>query len=79
MCCLIFSGTCDIFQDYLRNKKLKGSMFIQNINVVLQYTVLFKSLGSVIFFLSYFNFFINTFIQQRCVKLIKSDSKDLYC
>ncbi len=52
MCCLIFLGTCDIFQDYLRNKKLKGSMFIQNINVVLQYKVLFKSLGSLIFFLS---------------------------
>ncbi len=39
-------------------------MFIQNINYVLQYTLLFKSLGSDFFFFS-------AFIQQGCVKWIK--------
>ncbi len=78
VCCLIFFGTCDIFQDSLRNKKLKRTVFIQNRNVVLQYTLLFKSLGSVIFFfLIYCFLLINTFIQQGCVKWIKSDCKDL--
>ncbi len=77
MCWLIFFGTCDIFQDSLRNKKLKRTVFIQNRNFVIQYT-LFKSFGSVnVFFL--FFLLINTFIQQGCVKLIKSDSKDLNC
>ncbi len=77
VCCLIFFGTCDIFQDSLRNTKLKRTEFIQNIHFVFQYALLFKSLVSVhIFFLI---FFINTFIQQVCVKLIKSDSKDLNC
>ncbi len=31
-------GTCDIFQDSLINQKLKRTVFIQNINFVLQYT-----------------------------------------
>ncbi len=44
---------------------------------LLQYIPLFKSLGSGNLF--YLIFFINTFIQQECVKLIKRDSKDLYC
>ncbi len=42
VCCLIFFGTCDIFcdtcdifQDSLRNKKLKRTVFIQNIHFVL--------------------------------------------
>ncbi len=51
MYCLIFFGTGDIFQDSLRNKKFKQTVFIQNINFVLQYTLLFKSLGLVDFFL----------------------------
>ncbi len=62
MCRLIFFGTCDIFQDSLRNKKLKRTVFIQNIHFGLQYTLLFKSLGSVHFFLSYLLIFIITFI-----------------
>ncbi len=57
LCCLIFFGNCDIFQDSLRNKKLKRTVFIQNRNFVLQYT-LFKSFGAVnVFFL--FFYFIN--------------------
>ncbi len=55
MCCLIFFGTCDIFQDSLINKKLKRTVFIQNIKYVLQYILLFKSLGSVNFI--YYLFF----------------------
>ncbi len=54
MYCLIFFGTGDIFQDSLRNKKFKRTVFIQNINFVLQYTLLFKSLGLVDFFLFFF-------------------------
>ncbi len=38
-------------------------------------TVPFKSLG----YLFFFGKEINTFIQQRCINLIKSDSKDIYC
>ncbi len=66
LCCLIFFGTCDIVQDSMGNKKLKRTVFTQNINVMLQYTLLFKSLGSVHFF-----FLIYNFIQQACVKWIK--------
>ncbi len=44
---------------------------------MLQYTMLFKSLGSVnVLFPFFFIFFFYTFIQEG---LIKSDSKDLYC
>ncbi len=64
MCCLIFFGTCNIFQDYLRNKKLKRTVFIQNIHFMLQYTLLFKSLGSVDFFFLISIFCINNCIQQ---------------
>ncbi len=39
------------FQDSLINKKFKRTVFIQNINFVLKHAVLFKSLGSVFFFL----------------------------
>ncbi len=63
--------TCDIFQDPMRNKKLKRTVFIKNINFVTIYTI-FKSLGSVHFFFPiFFIFFINTFIQQGCVKGIQ--------
>ncbi len=38
-----------------------------------------KFLGSVLFFLSFFlSNEINTFVQQGPIKLIKSDSKDIY-
>ncbi len=47
LCCLIFFGTGDIFQHSLRNKNLKRTVFIQNRNLVLINTPLFKSLGSV--------------------------------
>ncbi len=54
-------------------------MFIQNINFVLQYTPLFKSLGSVnVFFLMYYYFQVNTFIQKLRVKWTKSDSKTYF-
>ncbi len=40
---------------FLINKKLKRTVFIQNRDFVLQYTLLFKSLGSAnVFFLSFF-------------------------
>ncbi len=57
MCCLIFFGTCDIFKDSLRNKKIKRTVFIQNIFFLLQYTLLFKSLGLVNFFVLIYLFF----------------------
>ncbi len=44
-----YFGPVIICQGSLRNKKLKRTLFIQNINVVFQYAILFKSLGSVIF------------------------------
>ncbi len=66
MCCLIFFGTFDtLFQDSLINKKLKRTVFIQNKNFVLQYTLLFKSLGSV----NYYYLFLK--------KLILLFSKDV--
>ncbi len=68
-CSLIFFGPVIIFQDSLINKKLNRTEFIQNINVVFQYALLFKSLWSVHFFC----------IQSSCVKWIKGDIKDLYC
>ncbi len=77
LCCLIFFGTSDIFQDPLRNKKLKRTVFVQNINCVLPQHY-YSKVWSQSFF-SFFFFCINTFIQQGCVKWIKSDSKDLYC
>ncbi len=61
-CSLIFFGTCDLFQDTLRNKKLKRIVFIPNIHLVLQYTLL---LGLVNFFLSYlFIFLINAVLSK---------------
>ncbi len=56
------------FQNSLINKKLKRTVFIQNSNFVLQYRLLFRSLGSVHFIFLSFLFFkeINTFIQQGC-------------
>ncbi len=52
------------------NKVKKNSIYLKKRNFVLQYAMLFKGLGSVIF--SYFFFFkeINTFIQEGCVKWI---------
>ncbi len=57
----------DSYHFNIINKKLKRTAFILKRNVVLQYTTLFKSLGSV-----HFSFFkkkeMNTFIQEGCVK-----------
>ncbi len=50
------------------NSSLKICIF-QNI----KYTVHFENLGSISFFKE-----INTFIYQGCIKLIKSDDKDIY-
>ncbi len=50
------------FDEY---KVKKNSIYLKK-NFVLQYTMLFKSLGSVIYFFKE----INTFIQEGCVKLI---------
>ncbi len=47
----IFWDLWYFFQDFLINQKLKRTVFIQNRNFVLQYSLLFKSLGSVFFFL----------------------------
>ncbi len=55
------------------NKKLKRKAFIQNRNITNILT-----LRSVCFSLSFFGGKNDTCIQQVCVKLIKSDSKDLY-
>ncbi len=41
-------------------------------------TLRFKSLGSVRYIYIFLVVEINTFIQQGCIKLIKSDSKDMY-
>ncbi len=50
MLLIIFLEPMILFQDSLINKKLKRTVFIQNRNFVLQYTLLFKTLGSVNFF-----------------------------
>ncbi len=50
---LLLNMVGDFFQDSLINKKLKRTVFIQNRNVTLQYTLLFKSLGSAHFFFFY--------------------------
>ena len=63
----IFLGLVIFFRDSLINKKLKRTVFIQNRNFVLQYTLLFS------FFKE-----MNTFIQKECVKWIKSDNKDIF-
>ncbi len=73
LCCFILCRTCDNYQDSLINKT-----FIQNINFVFQYALLFKSLGKVFYF--YFIFLRKQyFYLGGCVKLIKGDRKDLYC
>ncbi len=46
---------------------------------LLRFTLTFKILGSVRIYLFYFLKEMNTFILQRDIKLIKSDSKDTFC
>ncbi len=63
-----FFGTCDtIFQDSLINKKLKRTVFIQNRNFVLQYT-LFKGVSKL---------FLSSFLKKEENKLILLFSKDV--
>ncbi len=75
LCCLIFFGTRDIFQDSLGNKK--NSVYSKCKVCVTLYTIIQK-FGISKFFLIYYYLFFYTFIQQGCVKWIKSDSKDFY-
>ncbi len=75
----ILYGTSDTFSELFDNKKFKRTVFIHNNNFVLHYRLPFRNVGTVhLIFLSFFLKEINTFIQQGCVKLIISRSKDLY-
>ncbi len=67
-CCFILFRTCDNFSGYLDKQKVKKN------SVYMHYY-------SKVWGQYYFYFFkeSNTFIQQRFVKWIKGDSKDLYC
>ncbi len=70
----IFWDLWYFFQDSLINNKLKRTVFIQNSNFVLQYTLYYSKVWGQLIFSLIFLKEINTFIQQGCVKLIKSDS-----
>ncbi len=58
------------FEDYLINKKLKSTVFIQSRTFVIEYELRIKNVGSV-------NLFFLSFIQD--VILIKGGRKNLYC
>ncbi len=87
LCCLIFIYfkfvlllTVIIFQDSL-NKVFKKNAFIYNINNFLTIHTTIKKFGfkKASFLFKKIIIIINTFIQQGCVKLLKSSSKVLYC
>ncbi len=48
------------------NKKVQKNSVYSKITFVLQYTLIFKSLGSVHFYFLFIYFCMNTFIQLNC-------------